>query len=108
MLKPGTHLGSYEIVGVLGAGGMGQVYRARDPELGRDVALKVLSEELAGRPDLLSRLRREARAVSGSQSAAGVRGVSLPARRGASAPPAALCPRLPELPGDDSPGHRTG
>ena len=44
-LSPGTRLGSYEIVSPLGAGGMGEVYRARDPRLARDVAVKVLPED---------------------------------------------------------------
>ena len=63
MLPPGTSLGPYRIVEPLGAGGMGEVYRARDARLGRDVALKVLSERLAGRPDALERFEREARTV---------------------------------------------
>jgi len=63
-LTPGTRLGPYEIVSALGAGGMGEVYRARDPRLGRDVAVKVLPEKLAADPDAMTRLHREARAVA--------------------------------------------
>jgi len=61
-LASGTRLGPYEITGVLGAGGMGEVYRARDPRLGRDVALKVLPEVFAADPDRLARFQREAQA----------------------------------------------
>jgi serine/threonine protein kinase len=57
-------LGPYEIVSLLGAGGMGEVYRARDPRLRRDVAIKVLPAGYAGDLDLLKRLEREARAIS--------------------------------------------
>jgi hypothetical protein len=64
MLSPGTRVGQYEIVRALGAGGMGEVYRARDPKLGRDVAIKVLPAEFASRPDALPRFEREARAVA--------------------------------------------
>jgi serine/threonine protein kinase len=46
-LAPGTRLGPYEVVSLLGAGGMGEVYRARDPRLGRDLAIKVLPPDLA-------------------------------------------------------------
>ena len=60
----GTRLGPYEIIGPLGSGGMGEVYRARDTRLGRDVAVKVLSEDTAGIPERLSRFDREARAVA--------------------------------------------
>jgi serine/threonine protein kinase len=59
-LSPGTRLGPYEILSALGAGGMGEVYRARDHRLDRDVALKVLSEKLADDPTMLARFEREA------------------------------------------------
>ena len=64
-LSPKTRLGTYEILGPLGAGGMGEVYRARDLRLGRDVAVKVLPAEVASSPDRLARLEREARTVAG-------------------------------------------
>ena len=63
-LTPGTRLGSYEIVSAIGAGGMGEVYRARDPRLNRDVAIKVLSAALARDPDALARFEREAMSVA--------------------------------------------
>jgi serine/threonine protein kinase len=63
-LAPGTRLGPYEVVAVLGAGGMGEVYRARDTRLGRDVAIKVLPAEFATDPDRLRRFEQEARAAS--------------------------------------------
>src|SRR5579862_1799030 len=63
-LLPGQRLGPYEVVGALGAGGMGEVYRARDPRLGRDVAVKVLPAEVATDPDRRARFEREARAVA--------------------------------------------
>jgi Tol biopolymer transport system component/serine/threonine protein kinase len=62
-LAAGTQLGPYEIVSALGSGGMGEVYRARDGRLGRDVAVKVLPEAFAARPDRLARFEREARAA---------------------------------------------
>ena len=63
-LSAGSRLGPYEILSPLGAGGMGEVYRARDTKLGRDVAVKVLPEAVAQRPDVLARFEREARAVA--------------------------------------------
>src|SRR5262245_60259297 len=63
-LVPGTRLGSYEIVSSLGQGGMGAVYRARDLKLGREVALKVLSPELASDSERLRRFEQEARTAS--------------------------------------------
>jgi hypothetical protein len=63
-LTPGARLGVYEIVGPLGAGGMGEVYRARDTRLGREVALKVLPELFAADPDRLMRFEREAKTLA--------------------------------------------
>lgn len=63
-LDSGSRLGPYEIVAPLGAGGMGDVYRARDPRLGRDVAVKVLSDAANADPERLRRFEQEARAVA--------------------------------------------
>ncbi|HEX4824215.1 MAG TPA: protein kinase [Candidatus Polarisedimenticolaceae bacterium] len=63
-LAPGTRLGSYEIAASIGAGGMGEVYRARDTKLNRDVAIKVLPERLGADAEALSRFEREAQAVA--------------------------------------------
>src|SRR5712692_9606015 len=63
-IVPGTRLGPYEIVSALGAGGMGEVYRARDTRLERSVAIKVLPANLTSDPNLRQRLEREAKAVS--------------------------------------------
>src|SRR5438876_370703 len=63
-LTSGSRLGPYEIVAPLGAGGMGEVYRAHDTRLGREVAVKVLPEPFARDPDRLARFEREARAVA--------------------------------------------
>ena len=63
-LSAGDRLGPYEIVAPLGAGGMGEVYRARDSRLGREVAVKVLPEHLANNPEALDRFEREGKAVA--------------------------------------------
>ena len=64
MLAVASRLGSYEIVALLGAGGMGEVYRARDTRLGREVAVKGLPDAFASHPDRLARFEREARALA--------------------------------------------
>ena len=63
-LATGTRLGVYEILSPLGAGGMGEVYRARDSKLGRDVALKILPAAFAADPDRLARFQREAQVLA--------------------------------------------
>jgi serine/threonine-protein kinase len=63
-LSPGTRLGAYEILAELGRGGMGEVYRARDGKLDRDVALKILPDVFAGDPDRVARFEREAKTLA--------------------------------------------
>ena len=63
-IAPGTKLGTYEITSALGAGGMGEVYRARDSKLGRDVALKVLPQAFARDADRMARFQREAKVLA--------------------------------------------
>ena len=63
-LTPGTRLGPYEVIGPIGAGGMGEVYRARDAKLNRFVAIKVLPGQFAADPDRLARFEREAQAIA--------------------------------------------
>src|ERR1051325_3416431 len=64
-LAPGTKLGPYEILSPLGAGGMGEVYRARDTRLDRDVAIKILPKELSADAARKQRFQREAKIISG-------------------------------------------
>ena len=64
-LASGSRLGAYEILAPIGAGGMGEVYRAKDLKLRRDVAIKVLPSELASDDERLKRFEREARTASG-------------------------------------------
>ncbi len=73
-LQPGTRLGPYEVTAPIGAGGMGEVYRAKDTKLGREVAIKVLPEDFSDHPERLARFEREdeaglSHAVSGRTSA---------------------------------------
>jgi serine/threonine protein kinase len=63
-IQPGTRLGPYEITSAIGAGGMGEVYRARDTRLNRDVAIKVLPAHLAEKQELRERFEREARTIA--------------------------------------------
>jgi serine/threonine protein kinase len=63
-IAAGTHLGSYEILAPIGAGGMGEVYRAHDTKLGRDVAIPVLPETFAHDPERLSWFQREAKMLA--------------------------------------------
>ena len=65
--SPGARLGPYEILSALGAGGMGEVYRARDTKLGRTVAVKVLPDAVASHPDRIARFAREAKALARPQ-----------------------------------------
>ena len=66
-LQIGSRLGPYEILGAIGAGGMGEVYKARDTRLDRTVAIKILPEALAADPQFKERFEREARAVAALQ-----------------------------------------
>lgn len=64
MLSAGSKVGHYEVVSLLGEGGMGQVYRGRDPRLGRDIAIKILAKEASQDKEATARLEREARAIA--------------------------------------------
>jgi eukaryotic-like serine/threonine-protein kinase len=64
MLAPGTRLGAYQVIARVGAGGMGEVYRATDVNLGRQVAIKVLPEAFAQDPERIARFEREAKTLA--------------------------------------------
>ena len=64
-LAPGTRLGPYEVTGSLGAGGMGEVYKAKDTRLDRSVAIKVLPAAFSADPDRRARFEREAKTIAG-------------------------------------------
>ena len=64
VLTPGARLGHYEVIGAIGAGGMGEVYRATDTKLKRHVAIKILPAALATNPDRLARFQREAEVLA--------------------------------------------
>ena len=68
-LSSGTRFGPYEILSPIGAGGMGEVYRAKDTRLDRTVAIKVLPSHLSSNPELKQRMEREAKAISALQHA---------------------------------------
>jgi serine/threonine protein kinase len=63
-LPAGTRLGPYEVLALIGAGGIGEVYRARDTKLGRDVALKILPDSFVEDPERVARFRREAQVLA--------------------------------------------
>jgi len=69
MLAPGTELGRYQVSALLGVGGMGEVYRARDIRLDRDVAVKILPPQFASDPERIARFEREAKAIAERDSA---------------------------------------
>jgi hypothetical protein len=72
-LAPGVRLGAYEVVAIIGAGGIGEVYRGRDSRLGRDVAIKILPAAFATDSERLQRFEQEARAVGGNELMSGPR-----------------------------------
>jgi len=63
-IASGTKIGPYEVLAPLGAGGMGEVYRAKDTRLGRDVAIKILPKDMSADPERKERFQREARTIS--------------------------------------------
>ncbi len=67
-LKPGTTIGVYEVTAKIGAGGMGEVYKARDTKLDRDVALKILPDAFLNDPERLARFQREAKVLAAASS----------------------------------------
>ncbi len=79
-LTPGTTLGPYSVTAKIGEGGMGEVYRARDTKLDRDVALKVLPQAFTDDPDRLARFQREAQVLARPRPASGSRALGYPPR----------------------------
>jgi serine/threonine protein kinase len=88
---PGTRLGVYEIVGLIGAGGMGEVYRARDGRLQREVAIKVLPEAFAADRDRLARFEREAQVLA-SLNHPNIAGISTASKKNLTWRPASAGP----------------
>jgi serine/threonine protein kinase len=80
-LQIGARIGVYEVTGALGAGGMGEVYRARDTSLGRDVAIKVLPQSVAGDVERLARFDREAKALAALSALPGASAVTQEAEK---------------------------
>ena len=114
----GTRLGPYTILAAIGAGGMGEVYRARDTKLGREVAIKTLPDAFARDPERLARFRREAQllaslnhpniaAIYGLEESGGVQFLVLELVEGQRGPYGPLCAhRAPGLlPGRNTPGR---
>ena len=113
-ISAGVRLGSYEVIALIGVGGMGEVYRARDTKLNRDVALKVLPELFAADPERLARFKREAQvlaslnhpniaAIYGLEESDGIRALVLELVEGPT-----LAEVLAGVAGSRGPGLRTG
>ena len=114
MLSAGTKIGPYEVVGALGAGGMGEVYRARDTKPNRDVALKVLPEAFARDPARMARFQREAQVLAslnhpniasiyGLEESGGVRALVMELVEGISLKERIVGAGLPTAPGQVAP-----
>jgi serine/threonine protein kinase len=88
-MAAGERFGSYEVTGALGAGGMGEVYRAHDPALGRDVAIKVLPESFTSDANRVARFEQEAKTLA----ALGDRGLRSLRETGTAKPEEAVCDR---------------
>src|SRR3989440_11645389 len=89
----GTQLGSHEITALLGKGGMGEVYRARDTKLKREVAIKILPEEFSRDPDRIARFQREAEVLAFIESSEYCRHLRCVRDRGFAIPRSGICRR---------------